>query len=338
MKIVDLTQRSPEWLRWRAQGVTASEAAVVLGRSPYKTPWRLWAERTGLAREPDLSANPHVRRGNALEDAARQAFEERHGTLLLPLCGESEEHPVLRASFDGIADDGSPVELKVPAERTFAEVSAKKTEAAAFRLYWPQVQHQFFVADADHGWLVFFGGPEPERLLEFPVERDEAFLSGELVPECLSFWEAIAKRKEPKRDPARDLYVPVGEELDHWSVLAGEYRDLLREKACLDALLKESKEELARIEAALIAMMGGFLAAETAGLKVTRFLQNGSIDYAKALKTLLPDLDPSEFENYRRKASERVRVTALDEETATIPFDGKAVDAAWQQAASEFFF
>ena len=49
MKIVDLTQRSPDWLRWRAQGVTASEAAIVLGRSPYKTPWRLWAERTGLA-------------------------------------------------------------------------------------------------------------------------------------------------------------------------------------------------------------------------------------------------------------------------------------------------
>ncbi len=48
MKIVDVVQRTPEWERWRAQGVTASEAAIVLGRSPYKTPWRLWAERTGI--------------------------------------------------------------------------------------------------------------------------------------------------------------------------------------------------------------------------------------------------------------------------------------------------
>jgi len=336
MKIVDVTQRSPEWLRWRAQGITASEAAVVLGRSPYKTPWRLWAERTGLAREADLSANPHVQRGVAQEDWARKAFEERHGTLLLPLCGESEEHPVLRASFDGIADDGSPVELKVPAEHTFAEVAARKTQAPAFRLYWPQVQHQLFVADAERGWLMFYGGPE--RLLEFPVERDEAFLGEKLVPGCLQFWEAIAKHKEPPRDPARDLYVPVGEELDHWSVLAGEYRDLLREKARLDALLKESKEDLDRIETALIAMMGGFLAAEAAGLKVTRFLQNGAIDYGKALKALLPDLDAAALEEYRRKASERVRVTALDEETATVPFDAKTVDTAWQQAASESFF
>jgi putative phage-type endonuclease len=336
MKIVDLTQRSPEWLRWRAQGVTASEAAIVLGRSPYTTPWRLWAERTGLARAPDLSANPHVRRGNALEDEARQAFEERHGTLLLPVCGESEEHPILRASFDGIADDGAPVELKAPAERTFTEVAADKTEAPAFRLYWPQVQHQLYVAGAEQGWLLFYGGPG--RLLEFPVERNEAFLRDHLVPGCLAFWEAIAKRKEPPRDPARDLYVPVGEEFDQWSVLAGEYRDLLQEKARLDALLKESKQELGRVEAALIAMMGGFLTAEAAGLKVTRFLQNGAVDYAKALKALLPELDPSALETYRRKGSERVRVTAQDEETATIPFDGQAVDAAWQQAASESFF
>ena len=106
----------------------------------------------------------------------------------------------------------------------------------------------------------------------------------------------------------------------------------------MDAVLKERKADLNRVETALLAMMGGFLAAEAAGLKVTRFLQNGAVDYAKALKALLPELDPSEFETSRRKASERVRVTAQDEETATIPFDGQAVDAAWQQAASESFF
>jgi putative phage-type endonuclease len=336
MKTIDVIQRTPEWERWRAQGVTASEAVIVLGRSPYKTPWRLWAERTGLAREADLSANPHVRRGNALEDAARRAFEERHNTLLLPLCGESEEHPVLRASFDGIADDGAPVELKVPAASTFAEVEARQTEAPTFRLYWPQVQHQLYVADAGQGWLAFYGGPQ--RLLEFPVERDEAFLSEELVPACLQFWEAIAKRKEPPRDPTRDLYVPVGKALDAWSMLAGEYRDLLREKTRLDALVKANQDALDRLETGLLAQMGEFLAAEAAGLKVTRFLQSGAIDYGKALKALVPDLDPAELETYRRQGSERVRITPLDEASATIAFDGQAVDAAWQQAASGSFF
>ncbi|MFP4496496.1 MAG: YqaJ viral recombinase family protein, partial [Halochromatium sp.] len=40
MKIIDLAQRSPAWQQWRAQGITASEAAIILDRSPYKTRWR----------------------------------------------------------------------------------------------------------------------------------------------------------------------------------------------------------------------------------------------------------------------------------------------------------
>ena len=192
------------------------------------------------------------------------------------------------------------------------------------------------MADAGQGWLAFYGGRD--KLLAFPVARDEAFVTQELVPACLAFWEAIAKRKEPPRDPARDLYVPEGEALEQWSMLAGEYRDLLREKARLDALLKANKDALDRLETGLLAQMGEFLAAEAAGLKVTRYLQSGAVDYGKALKALLPELDPAELETYRRKAAERIRITALDEDTATIPFDGQAVDAAWQQAASESFF
>jgi putative phage-type endonuclease len=298
----------------------------VLGRSPYKTPWRLWAERTGLAREADLSANPHVQRGLALEDAARRAFEDRHGTLLLPLCAESSEHPVLRASFDGIADDGAPVELKVPSHRVFAEVDERQTAAPAFRLYWPQVQHQLYVAAAAQGWLAFYG--EDGRLIEFPIAREEAFLADTLVPGCLAFWQAIVGRQEPPRDPARDLFLPTGEALDHWAVLAGAYRDLLREKTDHDAALKRLKSELDRLEDALVAMMGEFLAAEAAGLKVTRYQQSGAIDYAKALKALLPMLEAEALERFRRAASERVRITALADDATAAPAAPEWAEAA----------
>ena len=60
MKVINLPQRSPEWLRWRTGGMSASEASVLLGISPYKTLWRLWAEKTGRAKEEDISRNPHV--------------------------------------------------------------------------------------------------------------------------------------------------------------------------------------------------------------------------------------------------------------------------------------
>jgi hypothetical protein len=85
-------------------------------------------------------------------------------------------------------------------------------------------------------------------------------------------------------------------------------------------------------------MMGEFLAAEAAGLKVSRYLQKGTVDYRAALGQLLPQLDADALEAHRRKSAERVRVTPLEEETATVPFDGAAVEEAWQEAAGESFF
>ena len=207
MNVINLNQRTPEWEHWRAKGVTASEAAVILGRSPYKTPWRLWAERTGAAAPEDLSTKPAVQRGLALEDEARKRFEARNATILLPVCAESEEEPILRCSLDGLNDKDEPVELKVPMERTYREVAAQKEQALAYRLYWVQVQHQIYVIGAERGWLVFDPCRQDLPAIEFPIDRDERFLRGELVPACLRFWELIETGKAPVQDPKRDLYV-----------------------------------------------------------------------------------------------------------------------------------
>ena len=57
MTVVDLNQRSDEWLNWRSLGVTATDIPVILGLSPYKTVWQLWAEKTGRINPPDLSGS-----------------------------------------------------------------------------------------------------------------------------------------------------------------------------------------------------------------------------------------------------------------------------------------
>src|SRR5690606_258328 len=135
MKIIDLSQRDDLWKDWRRQGITASDAAILLGRSPYKTLWRLWAEKTGYATEEDLSGNPLVQQGIRNEDLARQAFEARHDDLLLPVCVESIKHPLMRASLDGLRENGEPVELKCPSKATWEQVCAKGEDSDAFQLY-----------------------------------------------------------------------------------------------------------------------------------------------------------------------------------------------------------
>ena len=338
MKTIDLIQRTPEWLTWRAQGISASDVAVVLGLSPYKTPWRLWAEKTGLLLPEDLSGNLFVQRGNALEDAARQDFEERHGTCVLPTCGEADEHPVIRASFDGLDDDGRPVEIKVPSGKTYREILERGVEADAYKLYWPQVQCQILVSGAQAGYLVFYQGPGVRT--EFAVARDDDFILGALVPGCLAFWERVVKRQEPERHPGRDLYTPSGEALATWTRLSGAYRKLASDKAGLDAQVRKLKAGMDGIEEDLVALMGDFILAETAGLRVLRYAVAGSIDYRDALSDLVPDLDPVRLEDYRRAPSDRVRITTLKEEQATVPFDGTKVEAARQDAETEkgFYF
>jgi putative phage-type endonuclease len=95
MKIISLQQRTPEWHKWRSTGVSASEAIVVLGQCPLKTIYRLFTEKKGITLPDNLDANPFVQRGIRLEATARKSFEDRHNTLVLPLCAESEDFPFL---------------------------------------------------------------------------------------------------------------------------------------------------------------------------------------------------------------------------------------------------
>ncbi|WP_295457840.1 lambda-exonuclease family protein [uncultured Thiodictyon sp.] len=334
MNVIDLPQRTPAWLEWRAGGVSASDVAILLGLSPFKTPWRLWAEKTGLVRsEAELSSDWFRNKGTGGEDAVRWAFEEKHDTMLLALCGESEEQPLIRASFDGIDDDGRPVELKVSCQKVYMEVLDLGRESTAYKLYWPQVQTQLYVSGQTLGWLVFYYGPG--AMVEFEVERDEVFIAQTLVPGCLDFWAQIQNKKEPPRDPERDLYTPKAKELETWTLRAAEYRKAAAAKTALDNQVKTLKASIDVIEESLVAMMGDFLVAETAGIKVLRYAQRGLIAYKDAVAVLLPELDPAVLETYRGALSDRVKVTVLKEEKAQVPFDEAKVEAVLQTAEDD---
>jgi putative phage-type endonuclease len=328
MRIVELTQRTPAWQAWRMGGVTASDAPVLLG-SPFKTPWRLWAEKRGLVLEADLSRNPHVQRGLREEPEARRRFEARHGDLLLPLCVESSREPILRASFDGLTDDGRPVELKAPTEENFRSAVAFGDQSVLYRRYYAQVQTQIFVAEADAGVLSLHCGDE---FLDLAVPRDETCI-GRIVAAAQAFWEQVRTGKEPPLDPERDLYRPAEADLPVWQRLAADYRRLHGERQTLAARAKALDSALSGLEGELLARMGEFLLAEAEGLRISRFLQQGAIDYKAALKALRPETPDSVLEAYRRKGAERVRITVRAEAGASEEPEASADPAEIPEAA-----
>ncbi|WGS84094.1 lambda-exonuclease family protein [Methylomonas sp. UP202] len=333
MKVVDVSQRSDVWRHWRLQGVSASEAAVIMNRSPYKTPWRLWAEKIGLVLEANLDNNPLIRAGIQQEPVALQRFEDKHDLMLLPLCGESEQFPWMRASFDGLSETNEPVEIKCPHETTFLDVVLNREASQAFQLYWCQVQQQLLVSEAQRGFLFFYHQGQD---IEFEIQRDETFLT-ELVDTAMDFWSAVKSKKEPFKDPERDLFLPKGHAEQQWQQLAATYRQRALTILDLKSQLNQLEDEQSHIEDTLVALMGDYVAAEHSGLRISRFQSQGAIDYKAALQALQPDVQAAALEVYRKPSASRVRVTCRDDDGkhAEVPFDTQALK---DLAGADFWF
>src|SRR5208283_5252055 len=111
MKIVHMLQGSPEWHEHRRRYRNASETPVVLGLSPFCTPYKLWQLKLGLL-EPEVT--PAMRHGSELEPAARAAYEARTGLVMQPLVVVDGEYS---ASLDGLTLGGERIiEIKCPVQ------------------------------------------------------------------------------------------------------------------------------------------------------------------------------------------------------------------------------
>ena len=324
MKYTFLEQGTEQWLAWREEGLTATESAVVLGLSPYKTPWRLWAEKTHYLRVLDISDDPFVRYGREHEPIARRAYEVQTNDELLVVCGEYEEDPRFRASFDGIDKDGAPVEFKCPCRIIFNDVKAKKTESDAFKLYYIQVQHQIMVADADHGHLVFFNGENGEMVV-FRIQRDKRLIR-RILREGDLFCEKVRRRSPPPKDPKRDLVIPSGKSSAQWMKAASEILIASQKIRECELRIEELRTKIAPARETIDKLMGDCANADYGGLIVSRSLPSGRVDYAKMVHDLL-GRDPTEAELalYRPAPIEKLRIRPskkgesliLDEEVQT---------------------
>ena len=330
MHIVNLDQRTDAWKAWRNQGITATDSTVILGASPYKTPWRLWAEKVGKILPPDLSGNPNVQRGVALEDEVRLLFQNKHLTCVMPSCAESDVDPIFRASFDGLTPLNEPVEFKCPGEKVLTEVRTEGLKAKTVQMYSVQVQHQMLVSGSNRGWLVFYDSTTKE-LIEFEIQRDETIIK-RLLAEGRKFYECVTKKIEPPKDPLRDAFLPAeGEERMRWIAAARDFAQADREIEALQARINQLTVSRDEAKEKLIGMMGNNALADFAGVSLTRSAVKGRVDYAKLLEKVVGwEPTEEEIESVRSKPTERWYVKRVDRD---LPKD--AVDDDLEKSLNE---
>lgn len=205
MKYIHLRPQGPEWLRWRAGGIGASDAPAILGVSPFaeQTPLALWRRLTRQG--PPIDCTYAMRRGQVLEPVARRMFEISQEIEVVSVCGQHDELDWMRASFDGIDLLGETiVEIKCPDHPTHAEAAAGGAPAK----YRPQIQHQLAVSGAARCAYVsltehrrFGASPEKPRIAIVWVEPDTEYIR-RLIEIESEFWQCVLERREPGKKEA----------------------------------------------------------------------------------------------------------------------------------------
>ena len=114
----------------RSKYLGASEAGAVLGLSPYRTPLRVWQEKTGqIVQDPP---GIPMRAGNALEALVLDLFTEKTGEAVAFRQAEYSDsaNPFLVCHVDGIAGEAICIVSSLVLE-------AAKAQGCAERLYAP---------------------------------------------------------------------------------------------------------------------------------------------------------------------------------------------------------
>lgn len=276
-------QNTDEWLEMRKNHIGASDAAVIMEVSPWSTPHALWEEKVGIRQSKVL--NSAMSRGNRLEDAAREAFIKMTGIIVFDEVVFHPVHSWMMASLDGIdMDRKNIVEIKCPGPddhdmALHGHVPAK---------YYPQLQHQMEVTGLDQCYYFSFDG---ERGVIVMVNRNQAYID-KMVAKEYEFYENIMSLDPPKLTE-RD-YEERHDDL--WRLVSADWIAVQNELEGLKAREEELRETLVGLS--------GKMNSRGAGIKVSRIVRKGSVDYKS-----IPELQGIDLNQYRKPTTECWRIS-----------------------------
>lgn len=285
MKFIDIEQNTPEWLEWRKSGIGASEAAVLMGTSKWKTPYELWEDKLGRSEPKPM--NQWQRRGHDLEPVARDFYSQRVNSLMMPKCAVHAQYDWILASFDAVDLFGSKIaEIKCPGPRDHKLAQEGKIPAH----YYPQLQHQMWVAGLDEIDYVSFDG---EELIVLTVKRCSEYI-GQLFDKAQEFWHYVQTETPPPAGIDETLTITD----DEFLAAANRWAEAKR-------VLDQAKEYENEARMALLELTDGG-PCQGGGVKCTPVVKKGAVDY-KAI----PELQSVNLEQYRKPSSMYWKVEEL---------------------------
>ena len=195
------------WLAGRSVSIGASEAAAVVGLSPFETTYELWERKTGRRRDKDLSGNAVVERGNRIEPAMRTMFQAEHPEMKLEYHQfdvlYQDNRPWMTATLDGelIDESGRRGVLEIKTSSVGKKSQWEKWKDAIPAHYLCQVCQQLLVTGWEYAYLyaklVKLNGDSELRTYYISAEEHKEDMNW-LLQEETKFWnEYILQQKAP---------------------------------------------------------------------------------------------------------------------------------------------
>ena len=282
--------------------IGGSDIAAVMGQSRWKTPYRLWAEKTGKIEMPDLSNIESVEMGTRLEQFVADLFSEKTGKAIrkAPKTYSHPDYPYLVAHVDRLVT-GTDELLEC---KTCSAFKLEEWENKIPKEYVLQVIWYLGITGRKKGWIAcLIGG---QKFVYMQIDFDEE-LFNLMVEKAVKFWDMVQKQIPPLILPEDDevLGEIYSEHTDDMMVL----QDLNDRVAYLQEIkmhIEDLNKEKRELETELKTVI-----ADKAGFTTDRYKVTWKTQTANRIDTdRLKDEQPEIIKNYMQEKKFRVlRIT-----------------------------
>jgi putative phage-type endonuclease len=242
-----------EQRKQRINYLGSSDAAGVVGASPYNSPLKVWAIKTGQLEEEDISQKLKVKVGTKIEAVIAELYEEQTGKKVRRV-NETIYHP----QYSFLAAN---IDRRIVGENTILEI---KSTGSFMKAKWEddqipgdtmiQVYHQLMVTGMAKAEICALIGNGDDLIIKI-IERDEKILK-QLEEREVDFWKNYVQKNVmpklitktddetlnrlfPQAQPGKEILLPA--EADK---IIENLKAFKEDKRNLEGLIDQSENEL----------------------------------------------------------------------------------------------
>ena len=182
----------------RLKGIGGSDVPVLLGKSPYKTPYQLYLEKLGLLEPEPEPDNGPLYFGKRLESMILQEFCERMGKeiVIADLFYKHPDNEFMVGHLDAMIPHGGDIEEAKTSGQYMASDWGEELTDEVPEPYILQCQHYMAITGAKMAWLPVLIGGNDFRV--YRIFRNDNLINN-LIEIEKSFWfdNVLAKNTPP---------------------------------------------------------------------------------------------------------------------------------------------